>query len=401
VAQTPQWTRTGVLSIHDNALLGALQNCSQHWGFCSAAVQGDQLLMVTLAKFSKARAPPLLPCPEVAHRLRTLVGNTRSILIANQDTSNETLYANLEATGILAEFFRWVTLPVSEDTLILYYCTMLDEIAQCSSLVKRKCCTGTPTGDVLHSLVVNNQRRNSGQAEIMQRLSSLHKMATMVQKKPEGGRQVERCFFCYRSELELDFGQKLRKCSRCQHPSYCSKECQTTDWKTHKLLCKPTSDAERKEAKKKGQNLQQMVVSFMDDLSNCYSISKEMVRFLRQGIHPNELLVELSFCPEKGMAAPALRDQPVFKVAQTRHYLEGSRPEEPDWFGKGQPCYRGCLNPVLIDLKNTYQKQSDGICLIFARAPTQSMRLFQIQSIDPVRGVQKWSKQAMEAFDSL
>jgi len=34
----------------------------------------------------------------------------------------------------------------------------------------------------------------------------------------------------------------LRQCSKCRQVSYCGKEHQTKDWKTHKKICAPLSD---------------------------------------------------------------------------------------------------------------------------------------------------------------
>ena len=35
---------------------------------------------------------------------------------------------------------------------------------------------------------------------------------------------------------------KLKKCSQCHRVSYCSQDCQRTDWKQHKLLCKKKAE---------------------------------------------------------------------------------------------------------------------------------------------------------------
>lgn len=42
----------------------------------------------------------------------------------------------------------------------------------------------------------------------------------------------------YCEGCERDFPkQELRKCGNCKLSTYCSKECQKNDWKSHKKLC--------------------------------------------------------------------------------------------------------------------------------------------------------------------
>lgn len=35
-------------------------------------------------------------------------------------------------------------------------------------------------------------------------------------------------------------GKEMFLCSRCLYTSYCSKDCQRDDWKSHKMSCKTT-----------------------------------------------------------------------------------------------------------------------------------------------------------------
>lgn len=51
---------------------------------------------------------------------------------------------------------------------------------------------------------------------------------------------TDTCCKCFK-DCETELAQSpssLKKCSRCQMAKYCSKECQTSDWKSHKLVCK-------------------------------------------------------------------------------------------------------------------------------------------------------------------
>ncbi|KAL8868943.1 MAG: hypothetical protein Q9174_004646 [Haloplaca sp. 1 TL-2023] len=43
------------------------------------------------------------------------------------------------------------------------------------------------------------------------------------------------CSSCHKTSSDL--GSPLLRCAKCRSTYYCSKTCQTTDWKTHKRLC--------------------------------------------------------------------------------------------------------------------------------------------------------------------
>ena len=49
--------------------------------------------------------------------------------------------------------------------------------------------------------------------------------------------ELKTCENCMRSETPGD--TKMKYCVRCRKVSYCSKECQETDWGDHKLFCRP------------------------------------------------------------------------------------------------------------------------------------------------------------------
>ncbi|KIW22943.1 hypothetical protein, variant 1 [Cladophialophora immunda] len=46
------------------------------------------------------------------------------------------------------------------------------------------------------------------------------------------------CLACNKPKAELPIGTRLKRCSRCQKVTYCSKECQTTHWPQHKTVCR-------------------------------------------------------------------------------------------------------------------------------------------------------------------
>ena len=49
------------------------------------------------------------------------------------------------------------------------------------------------------------------------------------------------CQKCGKPEERMPDGTKLKTCSRCRDVFYCSKDCQATDWKKHKKVCRPKS----------------------------------------------------------------------------------------------------------------------------------------------------------------
>ncbi|KFY87243.1 hypothetical protein V500_07046 [Pseudogymnoascus sp. VKM F-4518 (FW-2643)] len=44
------------------------------------------------------------------------------------------------------------------------------------------------------------------------------------------------CFNC--SKLQTELPEPLKRCSKCQTALYCSRECQTVNWKSHKTTCR-------------------------------------------------------------------------------------------------------------------------------------------------------------------
>lgn len=210
LSKNSKWTTTGVLEGHDDALLTALMNCAQHWGFAPASLHGN--LLETLAEFSKSCARTM-PCANVALKLRSIVFNTRSVVIVQNDAPNGDIYKKLEDTGMLAQFVRLATLPQDSNYIRASF-VVLDEIAKCTLLVKRKFCVGSPTGDVLDA-VVNGRDGYQGMRnpDITERLVALHKIASMAQT-PDAQALLVCCSYCQRKPE--DGGTKLPKCSRCK-----------------------------------------------------------------------------------------------------------------------------------------------------------------------------------------
>lgn len=57
---------------------------------------------------------------------------------------------------------------------------------------------------------------------------------------------------------------RLKKCSACE-TSYCNRECQLADWKTHKLICEKKSEELKSEREFRAKYPNHMPVARMDD----------------------------------------------------------------------------------------------------------------------------------------
>jgi hypothetical protein len=56
-------------------------------------------------------------------------------------------------------------------------------------------------------------------------------------KKTKAGDHCFGCINCLKSEDDLEKGQKLQTCSKCNIALYCSVACQREDWPSHKTRC--------------------------------------------------------------------------------------------------------------------------------------------------------------------
>jgi hypothetical protein len=52
---------------------------------------------------------------------------------------------------------------------------------------------------------------------------------------PAAESSVEACHFCAKSQAHI--ASRLKLCNRCRSVSYCSVECQRSDWSAHKKEC--------------------------------------------------------------------------------------------------------------------------------------------------------------------
>ena len=89
------------------------------------------------------------------------------------------------------------------------------------------------------------------------------------------------------------------------------------------------------------------------------------------GLFKKDMLVALNFrlnvnCIEPRIV-PAMQDKPEIKIAPVKDYIEGSRPAEPDWFGKNSQrnIYEGVMNWYLPTIEEGYSKMHPNQILCF------------------------------------
>lgn len=103
------------------------------------------------------------------------------------------------------------------------------------------------------------------------------------------------------------------------------------------------------------------------------SIMKKIIEFFNEtGLDKSEVLVELDFLANDiNDIAPALRNPPDFDVKETRGYIDGARPNEPDWFYKNEDekVYTTNINAVVTEIRDHFSRMTPNHILCFARLP--------------------------------
>ncbi|GFH55173.1 hypothetical protein CTEN210_11649 [Chaetoceros tenuissimus] len=109
------------------------------------------------------------------------------------------------------------------------------------------------------------------------------------------------CVKCH----QVDLDKQLLVCAKCKYAAYCSKECQVSHWKDHKLHCDFFRNIYR--------NIDEITHNFYHEHCDLIHDKVEAAR-LKTGLDFMELALDLNFTSSLGEVAPALRSPPEFEV---------------------------------------------------------------------------------------
>ena len=152
------------------------------------------------------------------------------------------------------------------------------------------------------------------------------------------------------------------------HPLYHK---QTADWTSHKKLCKEISESkERQFSNREIRAHQRMLSGFFQN--NHISILRQVCAFCQERkVTKRDILLVVDFFGD----APALRGE--FKIALSKRYFEGSRPDEPVWFPEN--LWKG--------VKDQYQRMTTGQLLTVCHYPDGSSGVSNVSLKSPSSGL--------------
>lgn len=386
------WTRTGkLIHYHEEMLVGCLIGLFMQRIPVKVALEID--FFSTFAKFASAGKVAADPADTITMIVSNVAVST--LVYGDRLPSVAKIFAKLEASGILEQFIRLsVVNPVCERGVLKSY----ELLNGCTSLIQKKFTEDQPCGKACKELLSKSSLQRH---PVMSKLRQIMSFTNWTKKREDMPREIKdgykQCKKCNKMEQTLEFQGSLQKCSRCRAAWYCSKECQRADWKDHKPFCKPVSKKESKIHRFSEQ-------SVLDFIQNNYvSILREIVNVSKEtGLKKRELLLELDFYDscKNGKGAPALQDPPKFKIAATKGYLEGSRPNEPDWFYKHEDkkCYESNVGLIVKGLQDAYDRLTDKHLLVYARPPSgENCGFYRMQLQAPNTFKQMFSQQTIDA----
>jgi len=139
--------------------------------------------------------------------------------------SAEKTFKKLEASGILAECLRCMTVPQQAfrdvDAHNDRVANMVKALVSCPSLLQKKFKKGEPCGDVVCAILEGKDGHRHTPPTVIKLLKGLVHSVQSIDSA--GNNSWSRCGYCGKIE---ESETPLMKCARCKRWYYCSKECQ-------------------------------------------------------------------------------------------------------------------------------------------------------------------------------
>lgn len=216
------WINTGKLPYHDTILFDTCTGILRHAVPTVLAFEGE--FFAAVADFVKARKGKgqALPCEDVGYTFTAIVANSYLTSTRNFDNpwTTEKVLKKLEATGILEQFLRCVTVPETYESLGPPLHTFLDEFQHCIPFVSKKLKPGQPCGDVINAILEGRDGSKVKHPAVLNKLRTMMRLASSVDPEHKFGDLNKICRNCGK----LDGSDALMRCARCQGAWYCSKE---------------------------------------------------------------------------------------------------------------------------------------------------------------------------------
>ncbi len=392
---SPRYIMTGVLDEHELYILKG--SCSLVSHVKALDISFKKGFLKEIANFLAAPNAPLMPSAEIADSIFFFVYNVKIMCegykVQGEQWNSEKFWNFLESTGLLLQFIRTSTIPQPNgddpDLFVLY-----DDIIKCLPVLKKKFKRGKPCGDAVRKILSGEDGSRVEREKVLIYLSNLTKMVDAIQPNSSNtffNMSSKMCRYCSKPEDSEDFEGTLMKCSRCKNAYYCSKECQKKDWKMHKKFCMLAD----KQDKKNKQARANAAFTFLDE--NYTSIMEKFIEVIdMSGKSREDFLLELDFFPGENGCAPALKDPPEFNIKDIRGYIEGNRPNLPDWFPVN---YEVNASNTVQMIRAQHQRMTPDHLLCLVRTPSCGLSAYRILlRISQFHEHNKFSNETIKAY---
>jgi hypothetical protein len=323
IARDATWVQSGEMKRHHQELLIMSAAYFQHQYFVQR-VLASCVFFPALAKTFAALQGPALSSHQIGIE-SLLVTVSNLFLNGTSREGNLKTMQLLEATGVLGQFIRLCATDHKYQSAVV---PVLDRLSLCTMLLQKKFKSGKAGGGILNSILSGEDGYSGKRNEaVLSQLLNLQKLANMTEKKDSLSVIATTCRNCSKGSLTSE--DTMFCCARCADADYCSKECQTEDWKRHKKSCTSIKEGSRKAFLKAKENNNRIFTSWFVTYGRMITDQME-ISMKKESVDMQDLLIEVDFLSVDGIAL-ALKDPPEFKIGVIRNYLEGKSPF-PSWF---------------------------------------------------------------------